>query len=359
LNSGEGDYLTWSNQTGDLALGGLIAEGQSFWVKASGSNPTLIVNPDAITSGAEFFDKQAPGDTTETIDSELSPTIQLVLTKGKYQKSSYVTFHNFGTRGMDEADAFYLQPLNDSYISIFSKNTNDDNLTINSLPRRFNTPFEIPIYIGGFENGQSMDGVYELSVGELTDMPLTWAVEMIDKSTNERVIWKTNQDEQLQLLDNGLKSVVTDSSEVVSKNRDLPSYGFDFSYDNPMTISAPQPGDPIILRAIEGTAKSRFVLRVSPNGEFNEIPEEFVLKQNYPNPFNPTTLIEFGLPIEEHVRIDVYDILGRRVTTVTNELYQAGSHRLQFDGTSLSSGIYIIHMRSGSFSKTRKMTLIK
>lgn len=359
LNSGEGDYLTWSNQTGDVALGGLISEGQSFWVKASGSNPSLIVNSNAITTGAEFFDKQAPEDSTGSIESDLRPTIQLILSKGKYEKSSFVTFQNFGSRGFDESDAFYLQPLNDSYISIFSKNTNDDNLTINSLPRRFNTPFEIPIYIGGFENGQSMDGVYELSVGDMTDMPLSWAVEMIDKATNERVIWKTNQDEKLQVLDNTLRSELSDSSATLRKNQNNPTYGFEFSYDSPVTINAPQPGDPIILRAIEGTAKSRFVLRVSPNGEFSEIPEEFVLKQNYPNPFNPTTLIEFGLPVEEHVRIDVYDILGRRVTTITNQIYMAGSHRLQFDGTALASGVYIIHMRSGSFNATRKMTLLK
>lgn len=194
---------------------------------------------------------------------------------------------------------------------------------------------------------------------ELTDLPPSWAVEMIDKATNERVIWKTNQDEQLQILDNTLRSEYSDSTASLRKNRKVPAYGFDFSYDNPITINAPQPGDPIILKSIQGTAKSRFVLRVSPNCEFNEIPEEFILKQNYPNPFNPTTLVEFGLPIEEHVRIDVYDILGRRVTTITNQIFMAGSHRLQFDGTSLSSGVYIIHMRSGSFNAMSKMTLIK
>lgn len=358
LNSGEGDYLTWSNQTGDIALGGLIAEGQSFWVKASGTSPSLIVNTDALTTGAEFFDKTAP-DSESTIQDDYSPTIHLILTKGIYQKSAYVTFTNLGSRGQDVTDAYYLQPLNDSYISIFSKNTNDDNLSINSLPRRFNTPFDIPIYIGGFENGQSMDGVYELSVGEMTNMPSSWAVEMIDKSTNEKVVWKTNQDEQLQILNNTLRSVPPDSSSTLGKDYDNPSYGFDFSYDNPITISAPKPGDPIVLQAIEGTSKSRFVLRVSPNGEFNDIPEQFELKQNYPNPFNPRTQIDFGLPIEEQVRIDVYDILGRRVSTLTNQVYAAGNHTVEFNGSSFASGIYIIHMRSGSFNATRKMTLLK
>ncbi len=358
LNSGVGDYLTWSNQTGDIALGGLISEGQSFWVKASGTNPALIVTRSAITTGAEFFDKQVP-DSTGTIEDAYSPTIHLILSKGKYQKSAYVTFTNLGSRGVDATDAYYLQPLSDSYISIFSRNTDNENLSINSLPRRFNSPFDIPIYIGGFENGQSMDGIYELSVGEMTNMPSSWAVEMIDKSTNERVIWKTNQDNQLQILDNNLRSDRADSVVTTRKDINQPVYGFDFNYDTPVTISTPQPGDPIILQAIEGTAKSRFVLRVSPNGEFNDIPEEFILKQNYPNPFNPRTQIDFGLPVEEQVRIDVYDILGRRVTTLTNQIYAAGNHTVEFNGNSLASGIYIIHMRSGSFNATRKMTLLK
>src|SRR5690606_3013179 len=144
-NSGAGTYREWSNGVGDSQLNGIIAEGQSFWVKASGSGPVLEVTKDAITTGANFQGKAVAN---AEISEETTPTIQLVLSKGQYQKSAYVTFNEESDRGTDNADAFYLQPLSDSYITIHTKSTDNDHLTINSLPRKFNTSIEIPVYIG-------------------------------------------------------------------------------------------------------------------------------------------------------------------------------------------------------------------
>ncbi len=88
-------------------------------------------------------------------------------------------------------------------------------------------------------------------------------------------------------------------------------------------------------------------------------PGEFNLAQNYPNPFNPTTSIEFSLQRAGHVKLAVYDLLGREVSTLVNRALSSGSHTITFDGGDLASGVYFVKMTSGSHSAVRKMTLMK
>ncbi len=88
-------------------------------------------------------------------------------------------------------------------------------------------------------------------------------------------------------------------------------------------------------------------------------PLGFELKQNYPNPFNPTTEISFDIPKESNVKLSVYNSLGQKVADLLNEKLSAGTHRVKFDGSNLSSGIYYYRMQSAGFMNTKKMILIK
>lgn len=90
-----------------------------------------------------------------------------------------------------------------------------------------------------------------------------------------------------------------------------------------------------------------------------EIPDKFILGQNYPNPFNPTTNINFSIPKGMHVKLTVYDMLGREVAKLVNSYLQAGSYKYEFSGSKLSSGIYFYNLEVGSFNETKKMILIK
>lgn len=90
----------------------------------------------------------------------------------------------------------------------------------------------------------------------------------------------------------------------------------------------------------------------------------FTLAQNYPNPFNPTTVINYQLPIDGHVTLVVYDVLGRKVNTLVDADKSAGSYEVNFDGRDLASGVYFyrvdIHGSNGrDFSSTKKMLLVK
>jgi len=99
---------------------------------------------------------------------------------------------------------------------------------------------------------------------------------------------------------------------------------------------------------------------VSSSNERNgSIPEKFTLNQNYPNPFNPSTTISFTLPESSNVELTVYDLNGRKVSTLVKQRVRAGEHSIVFDASSLTSGVYFYKLVTPSRSQTRKMTLIK
>ena len=94
------------------------------------------------------------------------------------------------------------------------------------------------------------------------------------------------------------------------------------------------------------------------------VPSEFSLLQNYPNPFNPATKIAFTLPVESHLTLKVFNILGEEVTTLYNGSMGAGSHNLDFDASNLNSGIYFYQLEAqgidgSGFSEVKKMMLTK
>ncbi len=94
------------------------------------------------------------------------------------------------------------------------------------------------------------------------------------------------------------------------------------------------------------------------------LPYEFSLSQNYPNPFNPSTEVRFTVAELSNVRIQVYDILGREVTTLVNRQLPPGAHQVVWNGlsnsgTPVSAGMYFCTMEAGEFSKTVKMLLLK
>jgi hypothetical protein len=115
--------------------------------------------------------------------------------------------------------------------------------------------------------------------------------------------------------------------------------------------------------AIRDTLVSRIInwSGVTPtNLADNEIiPYEFSLGQNYPNPFNPSTRITYSLNNEVQVNLSVYDMLGRKVAELVNERQGAGAYELEFDASSLASGIYLYKLSAGDFVSVKKMTLLK
>jgi len=91
----------------------------------------------------------------------------------------------------------------------------------------------------------------------------------------------------------------------------------------------------------------------------NPIPNVYSLSQNYPNPFNPSTTIKFNMKEAGLVSLKIYDILGREVSTLLDEVKPVGSYNINFNASNLTSGIYFYKIKAGNFTQIRKMVLIK
>ncbi len=88
-------------------------------------------------------------------------------------------------------------------------------------------------------------------------------------------------------------------------------------------------------------------------------PNKFSLMQNYPNPFNPSTKIDFDIPVDENVSLKLYDIAGRLVYTLINEKLTAGYYTVEFNANNFASGVYFYQFKTSSYTKSKKMMLIK
>lgn len=100
-------------------------------------------------------------------------------------------------------------------------------------------------------------------------------------------------------------------------------------------------------------------LPIGINTISQEVPESYALKQNYPNPFNPTTNIEFSNPEKEFVKLSIFNMLGKEVETLVNDVISAGTYRFDWNAANQPGGTYFYRLTSGNYHSVRKMILIK
>jgi M6 family metalloprotease-like protein len=136
-----------------------------------------------------------------------------------------------------------------------------------------------------------------------------------------------------------------------SANTSIPSDHYDYTIkakDNTNLLSVAS--DKVSVMALAPKIKI---------GVSEKIPSEYVLAQNYPNPFNPNTNIVFSIKENGFVSLKIYDVLGKEVATLVNEQRSAGNYEVEFDASTLPSGMYIYKIQSGNFIDSKKMLLLK
>lgn len=104
-----------------------------------------------------------------------------------------------------------------------------------------------------------------------------------------------------------------------------------------------------------------YTIFLPPSDITNErkTPLNYSLQQNFPNPFNPVTTITFSLPKADNVIINLYNCQGQMVKTITNKRFKKGWHKLIYDGIGLSTGQYFYRIKTGNFTRVKKMLLIR
>ncbi|MGE5682033.1 MAG: T9SS type A sorting domain-containing protein [Bacillota bacterium] len=131
------------------------------------------------------------------------------------------------------------------------------------------------------------------------------------------------------------------------------------SYITYMTISSKD-----YIAAIGQNGISKLWISSSPVTGVNDNANKtglksFVLNQNYPNPFNPETIISYSIPKGLNVRLKIYDMLGKEVAALVDEFKSAGSYSVQFNASSLPSGLYIYTIQAGEYKDSKKLMLLK
>ncbi|MBO6572816.1 T9SS type A sorting domain-containing protein [bacterium] len=143
--------------------------------------------------------------------------------------------------------------------------------------------------------------------------------------------------------------------------------GSDFEAINTITFGA-QTTDVSYGRDKDGSAEFVFIDNPTPgksngmpvsNEELGSTPKTVQLYQNYPNPFNPSTTISFSLNKQEKVTLEVFNMVGQLVETVTNKIYNAGSHSITFRAENLASGVYFYRLKTSEKVFSKRFTLIK
>ena len=308
------------NKRYELQIGGSIESYTSFFVRTIQTGKS----GDIDLKYSDYFAPVAPKKVPE-IEFEFT----LAHNATEQESSWKLKTSEDALAGIDPYDGFYLGSYSSTYANLYSW-VDDQPLVINNLPNQSEELFSIPIYIDA-----SLTGEFNLS-WDSESLPEGWTVELEDVESGNVI-------------------------DVRDQNF------FEFNYSNKVKVKPNLPTDFYTF----GLAKAKrstspvFILKVNTGNAVSSendlgIPREVELYQNYPNPFNPSSIIRFGVPEQAPVRLEVFDILGRKVMTLLNgEVKQAGRYNITFDGRALASGMYIYRLVIGDKVLTKKMTLIK
>ncbi|MDI6401265.1 invasin domain 3-containing protein [Balneolaceae bacterium ANBcel3] len=329
-----------SNQTGSLP-DGRIAPYQSFWVRANGPSPELSFLPDAKTlEHASFYRKEQPL-------AEI-PRIRLKLEAEGMKAHTFFDFSDKASMGIDPNDAWLLPPPSDTFLQLYSVTGEKEKpLVINHLPARSEKPFRIPLGVRGYKNGQPVSGVYRLALDSGTQIPNHWKVELKDHITGEKV----------NLRATGTHKASIESFRTPAVLPDIRLQPIENVFD---AVAGEEDFDESAKKKSYQEKDYPFTLIITPDElKEGEAPLQPYLQQNYPNPFNASTMIRFGVSEEMRVKLELFDIMGRRVQVLVDGQKSAGMYTIPVDARHLASGVYVYRLIYGGNVKTKKMTLIR
>ncbi len=180
---------------------------------------------------------------------------------------------------------------------------------------------------------------------------LAWTFQADDSTINQPIKIFLNQADTLYIDDVSLKPANTLFDKAVYNSEIWLADGigeyYEYSSENG------------VLRSLVSCVINGDTLFTSVRDNKTAALNSFKLFQNYPNPFNPVTNINYNIPERGKVVINVYDILGRKVAGLVNEVQSAGFHSVSFDAGNLPSGIYIYRIVAGRYADSKKLVLLK
>jgi hypothetical protein len=329
-----GMFRAWNGSAGSLGSY-RIAPFQGFLVYRTAETASFAIPEAAKTSTAAIFrGKEAGGAMAldagqASVSATSALTASLEISGNGLRSSAWLHFAEEASAGLDSRDAFKLYPFSSQYALLQTYTSDGVGLDINHHP----VPGATTVIALDLET--TVSGTYTLRAGNW-QLPDDWTVVLRD--TWNGAEYRLDADAEVTLAIEAARAKVRGGSE-------------DGGLPGVMQVSA------------EGAP--RFALVVTPGAVTSvetggvDVPRQVELYGNYPNPFNPVTQIQFALPVEMPVRLEVFDMLGRRVAVLHDGLLRAGTHTMAFQAGNLGSGVYVYRLEAGGSVITRKMTLMK
>jgi|GEM_PF-1533875 len=159
-----------------------------------------------------------------------------------------------------------------------------------------------------------------------------------------------------------------DDALVQAIGTSLPEDDYPDLTEGPLYIGTGEPGSDDFTGKMDNIQLYNYSLNLgqetATDPEDSGIPKRFTLSQNYPNPFNPTTTINYTVPVEKHVTITVYNLLGREVNKIVDKSLLPGQYEIVWEGDNavgkqVASGVYFYRLKAGDVTKVRKMILLR
>jgi len=329
FQEGIGHQGEWVPFGSGAAGGAIVGAWQGFMVENDNAGQ-LVIPISARTSGGVFHKESSPviKRLTFVLDGE-NKTADI-----RTRDRADLVFSELAEHGWDLLDASQLTPLASSFatLSFVGERRGETVLKAQeSRPIDFGESLELPATLGV----HNMSGDMTISWEGLDDLPLEWQFTLVDHETGASVDLRTAESYEFKLEESPAKRVADTGTT--------------------MPEIAPLAASDEVDARFTVIVTSEPVSAETPS----DLPDQLELAQNYPNPFNPSTVISYRIPEQSQVRLEVYDLTGRRISLLVDEVQAPGEHSVTWDASALSSGVYVYRLTAGGHAVTRRMTLVK
>ena len=327
LDDANPGYRTHNGTVGNIDQG-LIKPFDGFWVQAEAEGDVFEFTEQSIKKGHLHIDGGGRSTTNES-----TGTATFTFTNGQFTSNVYLSFTESGEINLDPADAKQIIPMSPAQHLTSMIHESGKSLAINNLPYDLETDISFDMDV--MMLNPSDDG-YETQSEQIS---MTWDISNLPEGIS------------LSLVNNGTGQTVN-LYGYPSSNVALPNKG-GFSFPENLMQTYPAVGE------------SQFTLSVYTDIASNDddddiiVPADITLHNAYPNPFNPSTMINFDIKEMDDVSLKIFDLTGKQVATLINEVMLPGNHQIIWNPGLLPSGVYLIELIVGKRSLNQKITYIK
>ena len=321
-------YRTHNGIVGNIDQG-LIKPFDGFWIQADSDGDTLEILKHSIVLGGHINNTNAVR-TNNRDESYGSATF--TFSDGQYTTNVYLSFTEDGEINLDPADAKQIIPMSPAEHLTSMIYESGNALAINNLPMNLVVDLALDMDV------MLLDPDDEGYQTQETQVNMTWDIANLPDGIS-------------LVLQNNISGQNINLYGFPSANINLPAKG-GFLFPEELMQTYPSVGE------------SQFSLFVNTDitstiKEQSTLPDHIVLHDAYPNPFNPSTMIRFDLKQIDHVRLNIFDLKGRHVASLVDEIMHSGNHQVPWNPVALPSGVYLVDLKTGKKSFKQKITYIK